>query len=291
MRAYGIIELVRSGRIAMVRSGTTLQESSRGQPERPVRIDTELVRLHYLEPRSEPTTHARQDLLRQRRGPVAAEGQDDRHSRLRIAGTRPSPEPPRQRLQGHHRANCPAAPTTTWPSNTASSRSRPRKPTQQGDLINILLPDEIQGDVYRQHIAQQLQPGNILMCSHGFNIHFGQIEPPPGRRYAAGRPQGPRPPGAQRVRQGRRRALPDRRQRRRQRPKRLQLGPGLRQGHRRHARRRHPDHLRRRDRDRPVRRAGGAVRRRERAGQGRPSRRWSRPATSPKWPTSSACTN
>ena len=37
--------------------------------------------------------------------------------------------------------------------------------TKKADLINILLPDEIQGDVYRQHIMKQLQPGNVLMCS------------------------------------------------------------------------------------------------------------------------------
>ena len=52
--------------------------------------------------------------------------------------------------------------------------------TRKADMVNILLPDEIQADVYRQHIAQHLQPGNVLMCSHGFNIHFGQIEPPKG---------------------------------------------------------------------------------------------------------------
>ena len=63
--------------------------------------------------------------------------------------------------------------------------------TRKADLINVLLPDEIQGDVYRQHIAQQLQPGNVLMCSHGFNIHFGQIEPPKGVDALLVAPKGP----------------------------------------------------------------------------------------------------
>ena len=49
----------------------------------------------------------------------------------------------------------------------------------QGDLINILLPDELQGDVYRNDIKPKLKVGNLLMCSHGFNIHFGQVQPPP----------------------------------------------------------------------------------------------------------------
>lgn len=50
--------------------------------------------------------------------------------------------------------------------------------TKAADVINILLPDEVQGDIYRNEIRDNLSPGNVLMCSHGFNIHFGQIEPP-----------------------------------------------------------------------------------------------------------------
>ena len=81
---------------------------------------------------------------------------------------------------------------------------------KQGDLVNILLPDEVQGDVYRASIRPQLKPGNILMCSHGFNVHFGQVEAPAGRRHRAGGAQGAGPPGAQRVRKRGRRALLDR---------------------------------------------------------------------------------
>src|SRR6185436_19160789 len=43
--------------------------------------------------------------------------------------------------------------------------------TKRADIINVLLPDELQGDVYRSHIRPNLQTGNILMSSHGFNIH------------------------------------------------------------------------------------------------------------------------
>ena len=46
-----------------------------------------------------------------------------------------------------------------------------------GDLVMILLPDEVQGQVYREHIAPNLEPGNALLFAHGFNIHFGQIAP------------------------------------------------------------------------------------------------------------------
>ena len=63
--------------------------------------------------------------------------------------------------------------------------------TKQGDLINILLPDEIQADVYRNHIRDNLSPGNILACSHGFNVHFGQIEAPQGVDMLLVAPKGP----------------------------------------------------------------------------------------------------
>ena len=62
---------------------------------------------------------------------------------------------------------------------------------KQGDLVNILLPDEVQGDVYRANIRPHLKPGNILMCSHGFNVHFGQVEAPEGVDTVLVAPKGP----------------------------------------------------------------------------------------------------
>ena len=63
--------------------------------------------------------------------------------------------------------------------------------TKQGDLVNILLPDEVQGDLYRTDIKPNLKPGALLMCSHGFNMHFGQVVPPPGIDAALVAPKGP----------------------------------------------------------------------------------------------------
>jgi ketol-acid reductoisomerase len=60
-----------------------------------------------------------------------------------------------------------------------------------GDLVNILLPDEVQGDIYVRDILPNLQPGNLLLCSHGFNIHFGQVVPPAGVDSALVAPKGP----------------------------------------------------------------------------------------------------
>ncbi|QDT63034.1 ketol-acid reductoisomerase [Calycomorphotria hydatis] len=62
---------------------------------------------------------------------------------------------------------------------------------EAGDLVNILLPDEVQGGVYREAIKPNLKPGNLLMCSHGFNVHFGQVVPPEGVDCALVAPKGP----------------------------------------------------------------------------------------------------
>jgi ketol-acid reductoisomerase len=63
--------------------------------------------------------------------------------------------------------------------------------TRQADLINILLPDELQGEIFQRQIGPHLSPGNILMCSHGFNIHFGQVEAPEGVDTLLVAPKGP----------------------------------------------------------------------------------------------------
>lgn len=61
----------------------------------------------------------------------------------------------------------------------------------QADVINVLLPDEVQADVYKDSIRDNLKPGNVLMCSHGFNLHFGQIVPPEGVDTLLVAPKGP----------------------------------------------------------------------------------------------------
>ena len=59
------------------------------------------------------------------------------------------------------------------------------------DIVNILVPDEVQADLYRAFVKDNLETGNLLLCSHGFNIHFGQIIPPAGVDAALVAPKGP----------------------------------------------------------------------------------------------------
>ena len=51
---------------------------------------------------------------------------------------------------------------------------------QKADIIHILIPDEIQKEVYAKEIAQHVTPGKTLSFSHGFAIIFKRIKPPKG---------------------------------------------------------------------------------------------------------------
>jgi ketol-acid reductoisomerase len=51
---------------------------------------------------------------------------------------------------------------------------------KEASVIMMLVPDHVQGDIYREEIAPALTPGKTLMFAHGFNIHFGEIKPPAG---------------------------------------------------------------------------------------------------------------
>jgi len=46
------------------------------------------------------------------------------------------------------------------------------------DIVQVLIPDEIQAQVYENEIKPNLRPEQYLMFSHGFNIHFNKIVPP-----------------------------------------------------------------------------------------------------------------
>jgi ketol-acid reductoisomerase len=45
------------------------------------------------------------------------------------------------------------------------------------DVVMILIPDHVQGRIYREQIEPNLQAGDMLMFAHGFNIRFGAIAP------------------------------------------------------------------------------------------------------------------
>ncbi|MCF2970554.1 ketol-acid reductoisomerase [Synechococcus sp. Nb3U1] len=59
------------------------------------------------------------------------------------------------------------------------------------DWVMILLPDEVQKAIFNSEIRPHLQAGNVLLFAHGFNIHFGQIQPPADVDVIMVAPKGP----------------------------------------------------------------------------------------------------
>src|SRR5262249_3486539 len=45
------------------------------------------------------------------------------------------------------------------------------------DVMMMLTPDELQGDIYREHLHANMKQGAALMFAHGLNVHFNLIEP------------------------------------------------------------------------------------------------------------------
>jgi len=54
----------------------------------------------------------------------------------------------------------------------------PADAAKAAQIMMILVPDHVQGDMYKSDIAPNLSAGKTLMFAHGFNIHFGFIKPP-----------------------------------------------------------------------------------------------------------------
>ena len=62
---------------------------------------------------------------------------------------------------------------------------------KKADIIHILLPDEIQEKVYNTQIAEYVEAGNTVSFSHGYNIHFGLIDPAEDVNIVMFAPKGP----------------------------------------------------------------------------------------------------
>jgi ketol-acid reductoisomerase len=58
-------------------------------------------------------------------------------------------------------------------------------------VVAMLLPDQVQPAVYAEHVAPNLAPGATLLFAHGFNVHFGRIQPAAGNDVVMVAPKGP----------------------------------------------------------------------------------------------------
>jgi ketol-acid reductoisomerase len=69
--------------------------------------------------------------------------------------------------------------------------AEPAVAAKRGDIVMMLIPDELQPGVYAKAVEPNLEEGNMLMFAHGFSIHFHQIEPPSFADVAMIAPKGP----------------------------------------------------------------------------------------------------
>lgn len=67
----------------------------------------------------------------------------------------------------------------------------PETAAEWADVIMMLVPDQVQPEVYESVIAPRLNSGDALFFAHGFSIHFGFITPPPGVDVVMVAPKGP----------------------------------------------------------------------------------------------------
>jgi ketol-acid reductoisomerase len=61
----------------------------------------------------------------------------------------------------------------------------------RGDVVMVLLPDELHGQVWKEQIRDGIAPGKTLLFGHGFSVHYGEVEPPPEVDVALVAPKGP----------------------------------------------------------------------------------------------------
>jgi ketol-acid reductoisomerase len=67
----------------------------------------------------------------------------------------------------------------------------PADAASEGDLVMLLAPDELHGQIWDDGLKDGIATGNTLLFGHGFSIHYEQIVPPPDVNVVLVAPKGP----------------------------------------------------------------------------------------------------
>src|SRR5689334_24262780 len=67
----------------------------------------------------------------------------------------------------------------------------PADAASEGDVVMMLVPDELHRQVWESGVKDGIASGNLLMFGHGFSIHYGEVVPPPDVDVALVAPKGP----------------------------------------------------------------------------------------------------
>jgi ketol-acid reductoisomerase len=192
IRPYGIVELQRTGRVALpklARRAARLHSIAGGAPDpaprtprlprpgtavpRPTR-QAEMAKLYY-------ESDADASLIQGRKVAVIGYGSQGHAHALNLAESGVDV-----------RVGLRAGSSSTQKATEAGLRVLSvADASAEADLIMILLPDTEQKSVYDAEISPSLRQGDAIFFAHGFNIRFGQIVPPAGVDVAMVAPKGP----------------------------------------------------------------------------------------------------
>ena len=214
---FGILETVRTGSVAMLRSAEASDEEAQKPRDRPQdaalgphprplpKGEGSSTTLFQITPRSTPLSLWGEGLgVRfQRRNHVMAKISYDKDADLGLVRAK-KVAIIGYGSQGHaHALNLKESGVDVAVGLPETSKSLPKakaaglavKPVAEAaawaDVIMMLVPDTSQAAVYEQSIAPGLAPGKTLMFAHGFNIRFGTIKPRPDIDVSMIAPKGP----------------------------------------------------------------------------------------------------
>ena len=69
--------------------------------------------------------------------------------------------------------------------------AEPADAASEGDIVMMLVPDELHRSVWESGVKDGIAAGNLLLFGHGFSIHYGEVVPPPDVDVALVAPKGP----------------------------------------------------------------------------------------------------
>ena len=84
-----------------------------------------------------------------------------------------------------------SSPTRKKVEATGLKAMTPAEAARWADVVMVLVPDELQADLYKDELAENMKEGAALLFAHGFNIHFKLIEPRPDLDVLMVAPKGP----------------------------------------------------------------------------------------------------
>ena len=88
-------------------------------------------------------------------------------------------------------AEAPGSPAWKMAEESGMELNETPDAVKKADIIMMLVPDQMQKEIYDKSVAPHLQEGNTISFAHGFNIHYKQIVPPENVNVMMIAPKGP----------------------------------------------------------------------------------------------------